>query len=868
MPAAKYFTGQSVTTWVSSCPATTFRELVETCIHTPIPLALTQDGFMAMPKAARDKYKRDKLTLLTPAAFKADNVPRKTENATVCNLIFLDIDEDKKTGVCPAAPFVKNPQILRDQLAPLAFVAYHTISSTPEKPRIRIMVSADAIPLSLYPAAVATIAQRIGLTIITPESEVAVQPMFLPVLFAGQHIDEHPTFCGELIGEALQPRQVHDVEMDEIMGVEPKGYASDKAHNSEDALAFLRPPVPEITLEIAKDALSHVDPDIEMLPWIAMASALKHQFSHKHAAEAFEIFDEWSAKGTKKYLGRDDTLTKWNCIQPTPVGRVPVTIRSLIHAAVDGGYNAAPVKEVSFNSVLNWIREEGRTKTDLTTVALQKIMAAVMLSDTEEGVLLNAVIKHAKKLGIDASIGDLRKDLKKLKTKAAQKDESQDSKEMPGWLKGWCYVTSRNEFFQHRTTRRMDCDAFNNAFGRKLLPDPATAGEDADPAVLSKPIIRPQDFALNLHKIQCVDGYRYTPSEPGKIYTKKEGLWYVNTYRANFPTPTKEYADEAKALIDKHLEVLIANPQYRSVLWDWMAFNVQFPGVKARWAVLFQGGAGCGKTFFFKLMLAVLGQGHAKLVNKASISGNWNEWATGAQLVGIEEIRVTGENRYEIMNKLKELITNDDIPVNQRNKDTRTEENITNYIAFSNHHDALALAHDDRRYFVLKAILQEEEEIKALSETGYFTALFDLLKERAGALRYVFENYPISSDFDANGRAPYTIFRDQVIEDTSDEVTTLIRRLIEEGEHVQVNSDFIVAKDLSAIFNLEGAQGCSDHQLAQRLRNLGYHSGKRSMLDGKKQTIWVRNGRLKDVTDLGAYVRQKMEDQKKIADIW
>jgi len=132
----------------------------------------------------------------------------------------------------------------------------------------------------------------------------------------------------------------------------------------------------------------------------------------------------------------------------------------------------------------------------------------------------------------------------------------------------------------------------------------------------------------------------------------------------------------------------------------------------------------------------------------------------------------------------------------------------------------------------------------------------------------VFENYPISSDFDANGRAPYTIFRDQVIEDTSDEVTTLIRRLIEEGEHVQVNSDFIVAKDLSAIFDLEGAQGCSDHQLAQRLRNLGYHSGKRSMFDGKKQTIWVRNGRLKDVTDLGAYVRQKMEDQKKIADIW
>ena len=85
---------------------------------------------------------------------------------------------------------------------------------------------------------------------------------------------------------------------------------------------------------------------------------------------------------------------------------------------------------------------------------------------------------------------------------------------------------------------------------------------------------------------------------------------------------------------------------------------------------------------------------------------------------------------------------------------------------------------------------------------------------------------------------------------------------------MQVNNDFIIAKDLGAIFNLEGINGCSGHQLAQRLRNLGYHSGKRSMLDGKKQTIWIRNGRLKEVSDIGGYVRQKMEDQKKIADIW
>ena len=864
MPA-KYFTGQSVHKWVSACPATTFRELVETCIHTPIPLAISQDDFHRLPEPDQKKYKTDHLALLTPAAFKTDNARRKTEFATVCNLIFLDIDVDKKTGLCPAAAYVKNPQILRDQLAPLAFVAYHTITSTEEKPRIRIMVSANAIPLSMYPAAVATIAQRIGLTIITPESEVAVQPMFLPVLFAGQHIDEHPTFCGELIGEELQPKQVADVEMDEIMGVAPKGYTQGQQHG-EDALAFLRPPVPEITLEIAREALSHIDPDIEMLPWIAMASALKHQFSHKHAAEAFEIFDEWSAKGTKKYLGRDDTLTKWNCIQPTPLGRVPVTIRSLIHAAVDAGYNAGPVKEVSFASVLSWIREDGRTFTDLTTISLQKIMAAVMLSLTEEEALLNAVARQAKKLKLDIGISVLRKDLRRLKLLSAVKDGDKDSTEMPGWLKGWCYVTSTNEFFHHRTTQKVKPEAFNNMHGRKSMP--AEDDDNPDPAAKAKPVMLPQDFALNLHKIQCVSGYRYTPSEPGKIYTKKEGLWYVNTYRANFPTPTPEGADEARAIIDKHMELLIADPEHRRILFDWMAYNVQFPGQKIRWAPLFQGGEGCGKTFFYELMRTVLGAGHAKLVNKASISGSWNEWATGAQVVAIEEIRVVGENKYEIMNKLKELITNNNVPINQRNTDTRTVENTTNYIAFTNFHDALALAHNDRRYFVLKAILQEEEEIRAVGEQ-YFDDLFALLEERGGALRWIFENHTMSEDFNPNGRAPHTIFRDQVIEDTSDEVTSVIRRLVEDGEQVLVNNEFIVAKTLRAMFDLEELrQHPSDQYLGQVLRNLGYHSAKRVMLDSVKQTIWVRNGKLKNVNDIGGYIRQKMDDQKKIADIW
>lgn len=874
MPSAKYYAGQNVRGRMSPNPATSFRELVETCIHTPVPLAISQEDFLAMPKegpGGRDVFKAEHLSLLTPAAFKVSGAQRKYENATVCNLIFLDIDVDKKTGSCPAAPFVKKPQLLRDTLAPYAFAAYYTISHTQDKPRIRIMVSADGIKLSEYPAAVATIAARIGLSIITPESNVAVQPMFVPVLFSDQTSDEHPTFCSSLDGVAFKSSAIQDIEVDELMGgVSPRGYTKPQ-DDGENSLAYLRPPIPEITLEMAREALSFVDPDKDYFEWLYMAMSLKHQFSSRQAAQAYEIFDEWSSKGPK-YQGREATVAKWNEIEPTPSGRLPNTIRTLLHKAVEGGFNANPVKDICFNSVLNWIRDEATTSSDLTVTALEKINGAPLLSFSEEEALLNAIIKQAKTLNLKIGIGVLRKDLKNLKDKSLPQDTKEDE-EMPNWLKGWCYVTSNNEFFQPRTTEKMAPVAFNNAFGRHLVPKDGDGDDEdnvsSDNVAGSRPMVLPQDFALNLWQIKCVYGYRYSPSEPSRIHTQKDGLHYVNTYRSNFPTPTPDGAKEAKAMVDRHMELLIEDPNHRRILWDWMAYCVQYPGRKIRWAVLMQGGEGCGKTFYYKLLLAVLGSGHAKLVNKSSISLTWNEWAVGAQVVAIEEIRVVGEGKYEIMNKLKELITNDNIPINERGTNTRTEENITNYIGFTNFHDALALAHNDRRYFVLKCILQEEEEIRSLADTGYFDKLHALLEERAGALRHVFENHVISDDFSPNGRAPHTIFRDQVIEDTSDEPTALIRRLVEEAQDPLIAADMIASSTLANTFIMEGLNKPSNQKLGTILRNMGYHVTKRYCIrDDERESIWVKNGKLKGVSDHGALARQRLEDHKKISDIW
>lgn len=859
----QFFAGTSVLGQVSVSDASTFKELVEQYISTPVPLPLKQTSYHGMDKKAQAAAKRG-LPYLVPAVFKDSPSDRTYEQALHCNLLFLDIDVTKD-GTCPAAPFVRDPEILSRALGEFSFASYQTVSSTPEKPRMRVMVLADRIPVDRYPEAVLTIAQMIGLPIVTPESKTAVQPMFLPVLFSDQIPDvEHPYLVGRLEGRAFKTSDIQSPHKapEDGLAFDP-GY---EAPTGDDFLAYLRPPVPEITLQIVEEALKSIEPDLSYPEWVEVAAALKHQFSHDHPQEAYELFDVWSSKGAK-YDGSKSTLAKWKSLKPSPNGRVPITIRSLLHKAVEHGWQPAPVKESCFRSTLEWITDKDRTSTELMGQSLTKIAATPLLSYTEEEVLLNATIKQAKKLhGLSMSASSLRRDLKKLKEKAAGKDE-EEKNVMPPWLKGWCYVARHNEFFRHRTSEKLTPDGFNRTYSRKLLPEGEDEGNDE--ASMAKPLMSPEDYALNVHQIQVVYDYDYRPDEPTKIFTKSEGKFFLNTYRKSYPEANKEGAKAAAEIFEEHLRNLILEPEYRRVVMDWLAYVVQYPGRKIRWAILFQGGEGCGKTFFFEAMKAVLGNDHAKLVNKSSVSSQWNEWAVGAQVVAIEEIRVVGANRYDVMNSLKELITNDMVPINQRAKDTRTVRNVTNYILFSNHHDALALAQGDRRYCVLKSRLQLKEDIKALG-TDYFQRLFDMLAENAGGLRYVLENHQISEDFNPNGPAPRTVYLEEIIDDTADEIQSIIKNVVSDDETALVCKDFISTSTLASVFTAEGHRQPSPQHLAAVLRGLGYRKVGRFRVspdDEERHSIWMSAKLASSVKDPGEYIRLAIETRNDLREI-
>jgi len=359
--APRYFQGQTVHGPVKASAAHTFRDVVDALRICPV-LGISHAEFMALPEKSTEKVKgRDEVKqvpFFVPACFKESPSKRTYENATHCNLIFLDIDPEKEnrggkwveTGRYPAIPLVENPDVIHHALAGYNFAAYLTASSTAEKPRMRIVVDANHISKDAYPSAAKRIAALLGLPSITKESKVSVQPMFLPTMFSDSGENDHPLIAFSLDGRSFTMDDIGE-EVVEDKKANPR---QERIDNSLDALSFLRAPVPEITLAIAKEALECVDADCSYHEWLEIAAALKHQFSPHKAEQAYEIFDDWSKEGTK-YGGAEETEKKWHSLRPTPIGRVPVTIRSLLRQAVASGWDDKRVKEKCFNNVVEWL---------------------------------------------------------------------------------------------------------------------------------------------------------------------------------------------------------------------------------------------------------------------------------------------------------------------------------------------------------------------------------------------------------------------------------------------------------------------------------------------------------------------------------
>lgn len=232
-----------------------------------------------------------------------------------------------------------------------------------------------------------------------------------------------------------------------------------------------------------------------------------------------------------------------------------------------------------------------------------------------------------------------------------------------------------------------------------------------------------------------VDRGCFRPEQPAGGIVHEDGRTMVNTY---LPIATRREAGDPSPFLN-HLAKMLPDQRDRSILLHYMASMRQNPGVKFQWWPVIQGVEGNGKTMIDRVMSFAIGQRYSHLVNPEAMAktGNqFNLWVQGNLYLGIEEIYVN--NRRDFLDSFKATVTNDRLPMEGKGANQTTGDNRLNGIMFTNHHDAVPINVDSRRYAIFFTAQQSVDDLErdGMLEANYFPDLYDWLYGRRRYYNY------------------------------------------------------------------------------------------------------------------------------------
>jgi len=306
--------------------------------------------------------------------------------------------------------------------------------------------------------------------------------------------------------------------------------------------------------------------------------------------------------------------------------------------------------------------------------------------------------------------------------------DPEDPEEIRGGWFDWTYLKSRGVFRNIQTGEECKADAFNLAFGREVPDMPASNGRTYRPTA--------SKYLLNeLQVRQAYDVLYWPKAAKFGMFFEHDQITYVNSYLPNrVPKADPNWQQHsAWKTVLAHLQQIL--PDDWEILVKWMAHNVQHPGEKILWAPIIKGVQGDGKTTIYRVMMAVMGEKNVREISTQELTSEFNAWAEGACVAVLEEIRIKGHNRHDAMNKLKPVVSNMTVSVVRKGRDGRNIPNCTNYMALTNHEDALALDADDRRWGVFFTKYENREQLLAETDDAYWSRLHSAYQDHPAVIR-------------------------------------------------------------------------------------------------------------------------------------
>lgn len=288
------------------------------------------------------------------------------------------------------------------------------------------------------------------------------------------------------------------------------------------------------------------------------------------------------------------------------------------------------------------------------------------------------------------------------------------------------------------------------------------------------------------------------------------------------------------------------NEEFLKWFWDWMAYPLQHPGTKLNTAVLFHSNLqGVGKSFLGEILGDIYGDNYMK-IDENQLHGTFNGVMANKQLILAEE--VTGIKRRSDADRIKGMITQEHITINEKYKPAYTVKDCANYIFTSNHPDALYLELNDRRFAVIEAHRKKSED---------FYKKLDRWRKRQNGPAYLLHyllNYEISKAFNPMSAAVNNKAKDDMIQAGMSDLQLFTQNLknnpdaILQYGGVSINRDLFTTEDLYYIFDPKENYRFdleSKRRLSNALRKAGFKKERATKKSGDmkfdKELWMIRN---------------------------
>lgn len=520
--------------------------------------------------------------------------------------------------------------------------------------------------------------------------------------------------------------------------------------------------------------------------WVQVGMALYHQFDGDDTG--LDLWNEWSE--TADNYDKDALERRWADFGIEGKKRAPITARYILRLSKEAVAETTAALAVKLRDNF----AEAKTLADWNK-------ARDVAREAEIDALARSALAALAKDRLDIINGS-KTPLSEVKKAIAY---SPSKGETPGWVEDWVYDTSDDRFFS--TARKISTtkQGFDAMYDRKAMTKKDVLDGKSAPSSTASAL------ALNLYKISVVNGRRYEPgADP--IFHRADGI-FANTYPEHeIPELPEKLLPRDKAAINRvknHVRHLLAKPEERRLLVDWLSWIVQNPGKHVNWTILLQGVEGDGKSFFGFLMRAVMGVSNVRMLNAHILESPFTDWVVGQCLTCIEEVRlIKAQNKYELLNRIKPFITNRIIEVHPKGKATYDAVNTTSYLLFSNFRDALPLDDDGRRYCILFSQWQRKDKLDQFKAENpdYYEELYATIETSAPALRKWLLEHDQLDTFKPFGDAPDTDSKRYMIRQAQPEFIQVLNDIIAEGEEPLISNDLLDSVRLGEVMVERGME--------------------------------------------------------------